>query len=78
MIHCFRNLSIDNQIGRSENNARKDVLKQTIKQTNIGNQTVSQKNSSTGNASIIKSEIKEHQSHQYAYTYFNDLSVLLN
>ena len=38
MIHCFRNWIIDN-------NKRKEVLNQTIKETNIGNQTVPHTNS---------------------------------
>ena len=77
MIHCFRNSRLDDQIGRSDNNARKDVLNQTIKQSIIGNQTVPHKNSSTGNASIIKSGINEHQGYQYADIYFIYLSLLL-
>ena len=77
MIHCFRNSRLDDQIGRSDNNARKDVLNQTIKQSIIGNQTVPHKTSSTGNASIIKSGINEHQECQYADICFIDLSVLL-
>ena len=77
MTHFFRNSRLDDQIERSDNNARKDVLNQTIKQTIIGNQTVPYKNSSTGNASIIKSGINEHQENQYADIYFIDLSVLL-
>ena len=40
IIHCFRNSSIDNQIGKSNTNARKEELKQTIKKTNIENQAV--------------------------------------
>ena len=77
MIHGFRNSKLDDQIERSDNSARKDVLNQTIKQTIIGNQTVPHKNSSKGNASIIKSGINEYQENQYADIYFIDLSVLL-
>ena len=40
MIHCFRISSIDNEAGRSNTNTRKEELKQTIKEFNIGNQTV--------------------------------------
>ena len=76
-IYCFRNSRLDDQIGRSDSNARKDALNQTIEQTIIGNQTVVHKNSSTGNASIIKSGINEHQECQYADICFIDLSVLL-
>ena len=53
MIHYFRNLSIDIQLGRSDNNARKHVLNQTIKDTNIGNQNVPYKNNFTGDESIV-------------------------
>ena len=77
MIHCFINSRLDNQIGRSDNNARKDVLNQTIKQSIMGNQAVPHKNSSTGNASIIKSGINEHQEYQYSDICFIDLSLLL-
>ena len=43
----------------------------------MGNQAVPHKNSSTGNASIIKSGINEYQECQYADICFIDLSVLL-
>lgn len=70
MIHYFRNSTIDNQIGKSNTNARKDELKQTIKEINIGNQTVSHnianqmaphKKSFAGNESVVKRGIKKHQ-----------------
>ena len=77
MILCFRNSRLDDQIGRSDNNAGKDALNQTIEQTIIGNPAVVHKNGSTGNASIIKSGINEHQECQYADICFIDLSVLL-
>ena len=77
MIYCFRNSRLDDQIGRSDNNARKDALNETIEQTFIGNPAVVHKNSSTGNASIIKSGINEHQECQYADICSIDLSVLL-
>lgn len=54
MIHYFRNSSIDN-------NARKKVLDQTIKETYIGNQTSPHKNRFTGNETIVKSGTNEHQ-----------------
>ena len=67
MIHYFGNLTIDNQIGRSNTNARKDELKQTINEINIGNQTISHnianqmaphKKSFAGNQSVVKRGIK--------------------
>ena len=67
MIHYFGNSTIDNQIGRSNTNARKDELKQTIKEINIGNQTISHnianqvtphKKSFAGNQSVVKRGIK--------------------
>ena len=70
MIHYFRNSTIDNQIGTSNTNARKDELKQTIKEINIGNQVISHnianqmaphKKSFAGNQSVVKSGIKKHQ-----------------
>ena len=67
MIHCFRNWIIDN-------NKRKEVLNQTIKETNIGNQTVPHTNSFTGSETIVKSGINEHHC---AEVYFTELSVLL-
>ena len=68
--NCFRNSSIDNQIGGSDNNGRKDVLSETFKETINGNQTVPHKNSFTGNESIVKMEINDDR---YAGTYFIDL-----
>ena len=70
MIHYFGNSTIDNQIGRSNRNARKDELKQTIKEINIGNQVISHnianqmaphKKSFAGNQSVVKSGIKKRQ-----------------
>ena len=77
MIYCFRNRSIDNQLGRSGDNARRDALNQTIKETNIGNQTVPQNNSFKGNASIIDVEFRRISDHQYEGIYLTDMSVLL-
>lgn len=80
MIHYFRNSTTDNQIGRSNTNARKDELKQTIKEINIGNQTVSHnianqmaphKKSFAGNESVVKRGIKKHQnSTMFVYSRF--------
>ena len=70
MIHYFGNSTIDNQIGRSNKHARKDELKQTIKEINIGNQVISHnianqmaphKKSFAGNQSVVKSGIKKRQ-----------------
>lgn len=40
---CFCCVSIDNEVGRCDKDARKDVLKETVKETNIGNQIVPHK-----------------------------------
>lgn len=80
MIHYFGNSTIDNQIGKSNTNARKDELKQTIKEIKIGNQTVSHnianqmaphKKSFAGNESVVKRGIKKHQNaRHFVYSRF--------
>ena len=46
---------------RSDKNARKDTLQQTVKATNTGSQTVTQKESFAENESVVKTVHEEHQ-----------------
>ena len=46
---------------RSDKNARKDTLQQTVKATNTGSQTVTQKKSFAENKSVVKTVHEEHQ-----------------
>lgn len=58
---CFCCVSIDNEVGRCDKDARKDVLKETVKETNIGNQIVPHKGNFEVKESIVKTGIKQHQ-----------------
>ena len=70
MILCFRNSSIDNQIGKCNTNTTKEELKQTIKEYNIGiqsvphniaNQMAPHSVSFIRNKSVVNRGIKNHQ-----------------
>ena len=61
MIHYVCIYSIQNRTGRSDKNARQEVLKEKIKKSNIRHQTVAHMDSFTGNESIVNTAKKEHQ-----------------
>lgn len=57
-IHCFCNCSIENQTGRNEKNASKEVFKKTVKENNIENQSIPQKKNFTGTKLRVDTGIK--------------------
>ena len=59
MIHYFCIYSIENRTGSSDKNARQEVLKERIKESNNRHQTVAHMNSFTGNESIVNTAEKE-------------------
>ena len=61
MIHYFCICSIENQTRSSEKNARQEVLKEIIKESNIRYQAVAHMDSFTGNKSIVNTAENEYQ-----------------
>ena len=68
MIHCFCICSIKSERVRSEENARQELLKERVKENNVGHQIVAHKNSFAENESIINAEEKEDQ-HTESFPY---------
>ena len=68
MIHCFCICSIKSERVRSEENARQELLKERVKENNVGHQIVAHKNSFTGNESIINTGKKQDQ-HTESFPY---------
>ena len=70
-IHCFCIYSIENQRGKSDKNDRQEVLKERIKQNNMGHQTIGHMDSFTGNESIVNPRKKENQyTEKFPYSRF--------
>ena len=68
MIHCFCICSIKSERVRSEENARQELLKERVKENNVGHQIVANKKSFAGNESIINTGKKQDQ-HTESFPY---------